>query len=66
MKLSEFLQNDPIYKHYKQFPKSKIFTESFGNVKYTAVSFADKALDMWVDAFSMLTGEASKATTKDG
>jgi hypothetical protein len=29
-------------------------------------SFNDKVLDAWVDSLSMLTGEASKATTKDG
>lgn len=64
--LAEYLKNDSVYLNYKQNPASKTFVETFGNVKYTAVSFADKALDMWVDAISMLTGEASKATTKDG
>jgi hypothetical protein len=65
-KMSTYLANDPIFKFYKEYPKSKLFVETFGNVKYTAVTYNDKALDMWVDAISMLTGQASKATTKDG
>lgn len=64
--LAQYLENDSVYKFYKDHKNSKIFVETFGNIKYTTVSFADKALDMWVDAISMLTGEASKATTKDG
>lgn len=64
--LAQYLENDSVYKFYKDHKNSKIFVETFGNIKYTTVSFADNALDMWVDAISMLTGEASKATTKDG
>lgn len=65
-KMSTYLADDLIFKFYKEYPKSKLFVETFGNVKYTAVTYNDKALDMWVDAISMLTGQASKATTKDG
>lgn len=64
--LSDYLEDDRIFKTYKENPKSKLFVETFGNVKYVVASFNDKALDMWVDAISMLTGEAAKATTKDG
>jgi hypothetical protein len=64
--LAESLKDDPIYKVYAENPKSKLFTSSFGNVKYVVASFNDKVLDAWVDSLSMLTGEASKATTKDG
>lgn len=64
--LAEYLEDDSIFKYYKENPKSKLFVESFGNVKYVVASFQDKVLDMWVDSISMLTGEASKATTKDG
>lgn len=64
--LAESLKDDPIYKVYEENPKSKLFTSSFGNVKYVVASFNDKVLDAWVDSLSMLTGEASKATTKDG
>lgn len=66
IKMSEFLKDDPLYQFFKTYPTSKIFSETFGNVKYTVASFADEALNQWADAFSMLTGEASKATTKDG
>lgn len=65
-KMATYLADDPIFKFYKEYPKSKLFVETFGNVKYTAATFNDKVLDMWVDAISMLTGQASKATTKDG
>jgi hypothetical protein len=64
--LAESLKEDPIYAIYKENPKSKLFTSSYGNVKYVVASFNDKVLDDWVDSLSMLTGEASKATTKDG
>ena len=65
-KMATYLADDPIFKFYKEYPKSKLFVETFGNIKYTAATFNDKVLDMWVDAISMLTGQASKATTKDG
>ena len=64
-KLSVHLKDNSIYKDYKKHPKSKLFVESYGNVKYVVASFNDKALDMWVDSMSILTGEASKPTTKD-
>lgn len=65
-KLATYLKDDSIYKAFKANPKSKLFIESYGNVKYVAASYNDKVLDMWVDAMSILTGQASKATTKDG
>jgi len=65
-KLATYLKDDSIYQFYQQHPKSKLFIETYGNVKYVAASFNDKVLDMWIDAMSILTGEASKATTKDG
>ena len=64
--LASYLEDDPLFNIYKQNPKSKLFSETYGNVKYTVASYVDKVLDQWVDAISMLTGEASKATTKDG
>ena len=64
--LAESLKDDPVYKVYKENPKTKLFTSSYGNVKYVLASFNDKVLNAWVDSLSMLTGEASKATTKDG
>ena len=66
LKMSEALKDDPIYKFFIENPKSKLFVSSYGNVKYVVASFNDKVLDAWVDSLSMLTGEASKATTKDG
>ena len=64
--LAESLKDDPVYKVYKENPKTKLFTSSYGNVKYVLASFNDKVLNAWIDSLSMLTGEASKATTKDG
>jgi hypothetical protein len=66
LKMSEALKDDPIYKFFIENPKSKLFASSYGNVKYVVASFNDTVLDAWVDSLSMLTGEASKATTKDG
>lgn len=64
--LKEYLANDTAFKYYKKYPASKLFVEDFGKVEYVIASFADSVLDKWVDAISMFTGEASKATTKDG
>lgn len=64
--LKKYLENDAIFQYYQGHPKSKLFVETYGNVKYVAATFNDTVLDQWVDAFSMLTGQASKATTKDG
>lgn len=66
LKMSEALKDDPVYKFFIENPKSKLFASSYGNVKYILASFNDKVLDSWVDSLSILTGEASKATTKDG
>lgn len=65
-KLAKALENDQVYKFFSQNPKSKLFITAYGNIKYVAASFNDEVLDAWVDCISMLTGEASKATTKDG
>ena len=64
--LKQYLEDDALFKYYKNNPKSKLFVETYGNVKYVAATFNDTVLDQWIDAFSMLTGQASKATTKDG
>ena len=64
--LAEYLKDDSLYQSYKANPKTKLFSETFGNVKYVVASFADKVLDAWVNSISMLDGSASKATTKDG
>lgn len=64
--LADYLTNDPLYRFYKENPKTKLFVETFGNVKYVVASFTDKVLDSWIDCLSMLDGSASKATTKDG
>lgn len=59
-------KDDGIYQSFKRNEKkSKLFSQRFGNVKYTIASYDDKVLDLWCDAKSMLSGEASKATTKD-
>lgn len=63
--LSSLNSDDGIYKAYTNNKKNKLFSEKYGNVKYTIATFNDQVLDQWTDAYSMLTGEASKATTKD-
>ena len=37
----------------------------FNNLKITVASFKDSVLEAWSDAYSMQSGEASKATTKN-
>lgn len=66
--LVEYLKesDDRAYKHYIKYPKSKLFSPSYGDAKYVVASYKDPVLEQWADAVSMFTGEASKATTKDG
>ena len=66
--LVEYLteKEDRAYDHYKKYPKSKLFSPAYGDAKYVVASYKDSVLEQWADAVSMFTGEASKATTKDG
>ena len=64
--LISHLENDSLFKIYQKDPKSKLFTILFGDAKYVAASYIDTVLDQWVDAMSVFSGQASKATTKDG
>nr|DAF63668.1 MAG TPA: hypothetical protein [Podoviridae sp. ctz6O13] len=56
---------DPVYQEFVADSKSKIFSTRFNHLQYRAASFYDKVLNAWVEAQSVLSGEASKATTKD-
>ena len=56
---------DPIYKDYLRDNNSRLFSKKYEKIKYKIASFQDEVLEQWADAYSMLTGEASKATTKD-
>lgn len=56
---------DGIYRIYENNKKSKLFTNMFNNLKITVASFKDSVLEAWSDAYSMQSGEASKATTKN-
>lgn len=65
---AEYLSNtgkDGIYRIYQNNKKSKLFTNMFNNLKITVASFKDNILEAWSDAYSMQSGEASKATTKN-
>ena len=65
---AEYLSNtgkDGIYRIYQNNKKSKLFTNMFNNLKITVASFKDSVLEAWSDAYSMQSGEASKATTKN-
>lgn len=64
----QYLSNtgkDGIYRIYQANKKSKLFTNMFNNLKITVASFRDNVLEAWSDAYSMQSGEASKATTKN-
>lgn len=56
---------DGIYRIYQNNKKSRLFTNMFNNLKLTVASFRDSVLEAWSDAYSMQSGEASKATTKN-
>lgn len=65
---AQYLSNtgkDGIYQIYQNNKKSKLFTNMFNNLKITVASFKDSVLEAWSDAYSMQSGEASKATTKN-
>lgn len=63
--MSEFLEGDPIYEHYKSSESSTVFVSAFDNVRYMPVNSRDEVIRKWADATSIFLGEASKATTKD-
>ena len=65
--LVEYLveSKDRAYDHFTKYPKSKLFSPLYGDVKYVIASHKDTVLEQWADAVSMFNGEASKATTKD-
>ena len=69
--LKEYLDNlkddDGVYEAYLNNKKTnKIITEKFNRIKYRVAGWnSDKVLSKWEDAKAMLTGQASKATTKD-
>lgn len=69
--LKEYLDNlkddDGVYEAYLNNKKTnKIITEKFNQIKYRVAGWnSDKVLSKWEDAKAMLTGQASKATTKD-
>jgi hypothetical protein len=43
--LKKYLENDAIFQYYQGHPKSKLFVETYGNVKYVAATFNDTVLD---------------------
>ena len=57
--------NDGIYDTFTFNRESTAFRERFDEVSYRIASFQDEFLSDWEDARAMLTGEASRATTKD-
>lgn len=58
-------EKDGLYRWYTNDKWHKTFTNTFGQLKITIASYKDDILESWNDAYSMLTGEASKATTKN-
>ena len=57
--------NDGIYDTFQFNKDSTAFKERFDEVSYRIASYQDEFLSDWEDAKAMLTGEASRATTKD-
>lgn len=64
--LESLTDDDGIYKTFLDNRKtSRIFSERWNDVQYRITSRNDEVLSVWEDAKAMLTGQASKATTKD-
>lgn len=46
-------------------PNTKLFSSKYDNLKINIASYNDTVLQQWADAYSILVGEASKATIKN-
>lgn len=49
----------------RENPNSKLFSTKFDNLKINIASYNDEVIQYWADAYSILTGQASKATIKN-
>ena len=64
--LEEYLRKDDLFIEYlKHSNVNRNFSQLWGDIKHTIASRNDGVIALWADAFAMLSGQASKATTKD-
>ena len=65
--LKEYLSDNKygIYRILQDNPNSKLFSTKFDNLKINIVTYNDLVIQSWADAYSILTGQASKATIKN-
>lgn len=66
--LGTYLQehdNFGIYRLYNENRKSKLFSDRFNNLRINIATYNDDTIQQWANAYSILTGQASKATTKN-
>ena len=66
--LTEYLREGNkfgIYRIYEENKNSRLFSNQFKNLKINIALYNDETVQNWVDAYSILTGQASKATIKN-
>lgn len=54
-----------IYRIYEENKNSRLFSNQFKNLKINIALYNDETIQNWGDAYSILTGQASKATIKN-
>lgn len=66
--LTEYLREGNkfgIYSIYEENKNSRLFSNQFKNLKINIALYNDETIQNWGDAYSILTGQASKATIKN-
>lgn len=66
--LGTYLQSNDrfgVYRIYNENRKSKLFSDKFHNLRINIATYNNDTIQQWADAYSVLTGQASKATTKN-
>ena len=66
--LTEYLKEGNkfgIYSIYNENKNSRLFSNQFKNLKINIALYNDETIQNWGDAYSILTGQASKATIKN-
>lgn len=54
-----------IYRLYNENRESRLFSDRFNNLRINIATYNDDTIQQWANAYSILTGQASKATTKN-
>lgn len=65
--LLDFIDSDDnvLSYYYRNDTKHRVFKTRFGQLQIVPVTFDTEVINNWSDAYSILTGQASKSTTKN-